>query len=205
VIEHLQRETPAAPLVVVGMSLGGNIALKLAGEAAERPFPGLCAVAALAPPIDLVGCAALIAMRRNRIYERYYVSNLIKQVRQHRRHFRDMPPVAFRIGMTLREFDDMYTAPTWGFADGMDYYRRASALPLIEKIAVPVFILVSRDDPFIITRPFEELGSTRLREVHLVDRGGHMGFLGWDGAGGIRWAERAIARWVIERLSCRAR
>ncbi|MBM4068407.1 MAG: alpha/beta fold hydrolase [Planctomycetes bacterium] len=198
VIEHLQQETPAAPLVVVGMSLGGNIALKLAGEAAKRPLPGFRAVAALAPPIDLVGCAGLIALKRNRIYERYYVGNLIKQVRQHRRHHADMPALPFRSTMTLREFDDMYTAPTWGFADGMDYYRRASALPLIDKIAVPTFILVSRDDPFIITRPFEELGSTPRREVHVVNHGGHMGFLGWDGAGGIRWAERAIARWVIK-------
>lgn len=200
VIEHLQGDGPPSPLVVVGMSLGGNIALKLAGEAAERPLPGLCAVAALAPPIDLVGCAALIALKRNRIYERYYVGNLIKQVRQHRRHFPDMPAVPFRSGMTLRQFDDMYTAPTWGFADGMDYYRQASALPLVDRIAVPTFILVARDDPFIVTRPFEELGSTPLREIHVVSHGGHMGFLGWDGAGGIRWAERAIARWVMGRF-----
>lgn len=205
VIEHLQRETPAAPLVVAGMSLGGNIALKLAGEAADRPLPGLCGVAALAPPIDLVGCAELMALKRNRLYERYYVGNLIKQVRQHRRHYPDMPAIPFRPGMTLREFDDLYTAPTWGFLNAMDYYRRASALPLLDRIPVPSFILVSRDDPFIVTRPFEQLGSSAQREVHVVNHGGHMGFLGWDGAGGIRWAERAIARWVINRLSLRAR
>ena len=36
------------------ISLGGNIGLKLAGEAAEQPVAGLERVAALGPPIDLV-------------------------------------------------------------------------------------------------------------------------------------------------------
>lgn len=200
VVEEIHRQHPTAPIIVVGMSLGGNIALKLAGEAADHPLPGLRAVAALGPPIDMVRCAALLAKKRNRLYERYYVGNLVKQVRQHRRHFADLPLPRFVPGLTLRQFDDLYTAPTWGFADAMDYYRRASALDVVAKIQVPCFVLVSRDDPFIAIEPFEELGPGPGRTVHLVDRGGHLGFLGWDGAGGIRWAENVIARWVVEQL-----
>src|SRR4051794_10259384 len=33
--------SPTSPLVLIGLSLGGNIALKLAGEAADQPVPGL--------------------------------------------------------------------------------------------------------------------------------------------------------------------
>jgi hypothetical protein len=41
-----------------------------------HPMEGLHAVAALAPPIDLELCAALRALRRNRLYERYFVKSL---------------------------------------------------------------------------------------------------------------------------------
>jgi predicted alpha/beta-fold hydrolase len=32
------------------------------------------------------------------------------------------------------------------------------------------------------------------------EQGGHLGFLGPDGAGGIRWAERRVAEWVVRPL-----
>ena len=53
------------------------IALKLAGEAAGRPVPGVEQVAALAPPIDLGRCAALVARPGYRLYEDYYVRDLV--------------------------------------------------------------------------------------------------------------------------------
>ena len=35
------------------------------------------------------------------------------------------------------------------------------------------------------------------REVHVLERGGHLGFLGRDGSGGIRWLERRLAAWIL--------
>ena len=161
------------------------------------PVPGLERVAAVAPPIDLLRCAALLALPRNRLYDRYFANILVSQVRLHRSHFPDLPPVHFPRGMTLRLFDEIYTAPQGGFADAFDYYRRASALPLIPRIALPTFILAARDDPFIAVEPFEALAGPAHLKVQIVARGGHCGFLGWDGTGGIRWGERRIADWLF--------
>jgi predicted alpha/beta-fold hydrolase len=197
----LHQEFPTAPLVLVGASLGGNIVLKLAGEAAGHPVSGLVGVAALAPPIDLCRCAVLLAYRRNRIYEGYFVRNLVRQVRRHQRHFPDLPRTRFPRCLSMRMFDDLYTAPGWGFADAMDYYRRASALPYLHQIRVPAFILTARDDPFIAVEPFEGLRLGPAAEVHIVNHGGHLGFLGHDGAGGIRWAERQVINWVRRLLA----
>jgi predicted alpha/beta-fold hydrolase len=193
---ELHRWSPTSPLVLVGFSLGGNIVLKLAGEAAAAPVPGLERVAALAPPIDLEASAAIIAERRNRLYQNFYVRNLLHQVRQVQRHFPDLPRVRFPRHTTLRLFDDLYTAPRGGYRDALDYYRRAAALALVPRIAVPAFLLTARDDPFIPAGPFEALPARPNLEVQIVPRGGHLGFLGWDGAGGIRWAERRLADWV---------
>jgi predicted alpha/beta-fold hydrolase len=108
-----------------------------------------------------------------------------------------MPAIRFPRRLTLRLFDEIYTAPGWDFADALDYYRKTSSLPLISGIDVPTFILTARDDPFIAAEPFESLKGVAPVEVHITERGGHLGFLGWDGAGGVRWAERRVVEWVL--------
>jgi predicted alpha/beta-fold hydrolase len=196
--EEIFRTCPSSPLTLIGFSLGGNIVLKLAGEAAARPLPGLRAVAAVAPPIDLEGSAERLAARRHRLYDRFFVRNLLAQVRQQQGFFPDLPRPRFPRRLTVRLFDEVYTAPRGGFASALDYYRRSAALPLISRITVPTFILTARDDPFIPVAPFEALPARPHLEVHIAPGGGHLGFLGPDGAGGIRWAERRVLEWVTE-------
>jgi predicted alpha/beta-fold hydrolase len=193
-----QQENPNAPLILLGMSLGGNIVLKLAGEAAAKPLTGLHAVAALAPPIDMVACAHMIAQPRNHLYEQYFVRHLKDQVRRNRRHNPRLTRLRFPRHLTMRLFDELVTAPSWGFADAMDYYRVASALPVVGRISVPAFMLTARDDPFIAVESFESLRPGPATEVHIIERGGHLGFLGRDGAGGFRWAEQRLVDWITK-------
>jgi predicted alpha/beta-fold hydrolase len=104
-----------------------------------------------------------------------------------------------RRASTLRNFDDQVTAYYFGFEGADDYYSRASALPGIEKIAVPALVLHSQDDPFVRILPATHAGLLANPNIHYIEteRGGHCGFLaaanGYDG----RWAERT----VIEFLS----
>ena len=198
VASFFRQENPNAPLILLGMSLGGNIVLKLAGEAATNPLTGLHAVAALAPPIDMVACAYMIAQPRNHLYEQYFVRHLKDQVRRNRRHHSQAARLRFPRHLTMRLFDELVTAPSWGFADAMDYYRRASALPVVGQISVPAFILTARDDPFIAVESFESLQTGPATEVHIIERGGHLGFLGRDGAGGFRWAEQRLVEWITK-------
>jgi predicted alpha/beta-fold hydrolase len=193
--------SPRSPLLLAGVSLGGNIVLKLAGEARARPVPGLARVAALAPPIDMERCAELLAGPRNRLYERHFVRQLVNQVERRRRLIPGLTLPRWPRPLTLRRFDDLVTAPPWGFADALDYYRRASSLPVVPDIAVPTLIVTARDDPFIAVEPFEALQAPGHVRVEVLPRGGHVGFLGWDGAGGFRWAERRIADWLAGRTA----
>jgi predicted alpha/beta-fold hydrolase len=194
----LHGDHAGCPLVLVGMSLGGNLVLKLAGEAGLSPLPGLHAVAAVAPPVDLMACAEMLA--RLRFYDAYFARQSAWQVRQHQRYFPEVVIPCFPRRLTMRQFDELCTAPRWGFADALDYYRRASALPLLKYVQVPTFILTARDDPFIAVEPFEQLATHSYMDVHIAQHGGHLGFLGSDGAGGFRWAEHRVAAWVLRRL-----
>jgi predicted alpha/beta-fold hydrolase len=197
-LAEMHRWSPASPLLVLGVSLGGNLALKMAGEMPEHPVPGLSRVAVIGPPIDLEFCCAKLARPGNRLYERNFVTVLVAEARNRARYFPDQPPPRFPRRLTMRLFDDLYTAPRCGFADAFDYYRRASSAPLLGRISVPTLILTARDDPFIAVEPFEALRLPDNVTLVILQHGGHIGFLGWDGAGGIRWADRRIIAWLLQ-------
>lgn len=198
VVEVLHRAHPRSPLSLVGFSLGGNVVLKLAGEASERPVPGLARVAAVAPPINLERCSELISLPANRIYELHFIRDLLALVQKRKRYFPELSALRFPRPLTLRQFDDLYTAPQAGFANALDYYRRSASLSLIPQIQQPTLIMTARDDPFVAVESFESLSVPKHIEVQISPRGGHLGFLGWDGAGGIRWAERRLADWLTQ-------
>ncbi len=99
----------------------------------------------------------------------------------------------------LYEFDNVFTAPLHGFAGTEDYWRRASAKPLLHRIRVPALALNARNDPFIpadsLPRP-DEVGPcvTLWQPAH----GGHVGFP--DGAvppGDVLAMPRAVAAWLL--------
>jgi predicted alpha/beta-fold hydrolase len=195
--ELIHRDDPASPLLLAGYSLGGNIVLKLAGEASQKPVPNLKAVAALAPPINLERCAAML--RESSFYDRFFVREILAQVNQIHRLNPELPRPRFPRKLSMRMFDELYTAPRGGFKDAVDYYRQGAALPWMEKICVPTFVLTAADDPFVDADSFRELPVRPHYEVHIAERGGHLGFLGWDGKGGFRWGERQLADWLIAK------
>ena len=169
--------------------------LKLAGEWGSEAPRELVAVAAVCPGIDLAAAADALHRWRNRIYEWNFLHYLKRSVRRKARLFPERYDVACLRGVhSLRQFDDAVTAPGWGFASADDYYARASAFPLIERIAAPTLVVHAQDDPFVCLTPATRARLLANRNVVLLEteHGGHCGFLaepeGYDG----RWAERQV-------------
>src|ERR1700704_2880806 len=137
-------------LALVGFSMGGNIVLKLAGEWGSQAPPQFRAVAVCCPAIDLATSADTLHEPANRIYERYFLWALHRRMLQKARHFPDHFDVSRLRGIrSLREFDDKVTAYYCGFTGVDDYYDRASAAHVVERIAVPALVLHAANDPFI--------------------------------------------------------
>src|ERR1039458_2225099 len=65
-----------APVFLAGFSLGGNVALKLAGELGDAARPLLRGVCAVSAPIDLEASARSIGQPGNRFYERRFVRRM---------------------------------------------------------------------------------------------------------------------------------
>jgi predicted alpha/beta-fold hydrolase len=93
---------------------------------------------------------------------------------------------------TIRQFDDAYVAPHCGFRDSADYYERASALRVIDRISIPTLIIHAKDDPFIPFAQVERPEVSGNRNVTLLapNHGGHVSFISTNGGGENRfWAE----------------
>ena len=190
-------------VAVAGYSLGGNLALKLAGELGDT-MPELLAVCAVSPTMDLGGCVQALERAANIPYQFNFVRNLKRRMRRKAAAF----PGDFaldRLGRvwTVRQFDEAYTAPHHGFDGAADYYHRASALRVIDRIAVPALVLTAADDPFVPVSPFHDpsVGANPHITIEVTRHGGHCAFLerpapGYDGY----WAEREIVRFVQEHV-----
>jgi uncharacterized protein len=186
-------------LALVGFSMGGNIVLKLAGEWGAQPPPELRAVAVCCPAIDLSISADTLHEPSNRIYERYFLWALRRRMLQKARLFPDHFDVSRLRGIrSLREFDDKVTAHYCGFAGVDDYYDRASAAHVVERIAVPTLLLYAANDPFI--RITSETRRKIASNPHIsfveTSDGGHCAFIGVENGNDGYWAEQEIVNFL---------
>lgn len=197
---HVIQEVIAADgiqqIVVTGYSLGGNLALKLAGDYGAAAPPQLRAVCAVSPVIELAQCVDALERRSNILYQLNFVRGL--RARMRRKNLTH--PGRFALDRlagvwTVRQFDEAYTAPFFGFANAADYYHRASAMRVVDRVRVPTLIITAKDDPFVPVAPFRNpalTGNPHIT-VTITRHGGHCGFVapatpGSDGY----WAEEQV-------------
>jgi uncharacterized protein len=204
IIHELTQVDGLRAIAVSGYSLGGNLALKLAGEFGAHPPRELLGIAAVSPIIEIEQCTRALERPENWIYEWNFVRDLKKRMRLKDRLY----PGEFDLSKleavkTVRQFDETVTAPHFGFRSASDYYYRASAMRVVDRIRVPALIITAEDDPFVPSQPFRDpklTGNPQI-ELHVLAHGGHCGFIG-DRAGEDDgyWAESRIVEFV-ERLA----
>jgi hypothetical protein len=200
VIRELIERDGIRSIAVAGYSLGGNLALKLAGELGDTPLPELKAVCAVSPALDLGRCVEALERRSNFIYEWNFVKNLKARMRRKAAALPgDYSLDALRRVWTVRGFDEAYTAPNHGFRDADDYYYRASALRVIDRIRIPALIIAAEDDPFVPVSQFQEPAVRDNPNITLVitPHGGHCAYIECaDGDYDGYWVEREIVRFA---------
>ncbi|MBZ5620742.1 MAG: alpha/beta fold hydrolase [Acidobacteriia bacterium] len=184
-----------APVFLVGFSLGGNVALKLAGELGEDAATLVRGVCAVSTPLDLEACARRIAEPDNRLYQRRFVNRMRHRLcatgRYQKRNFAGLDSVM--------QIDETITAPSFGFGNAAHYYRTQSAIRYLGGLQVPVLLIQAKDDTFV---PFEIFASEAVRansriELLATEHGGHLGFIGRKPQR--FWADQAIIRWIKEQ------
>ncbi|MGH9493536.1 MAG: YheT family hydrolase [Candidatus Sulfotelmatobacter sp.] len=208
VARHVIENDRITQFALAGFSMGGNLVLKLAGEWGGNPPPQFRAVAAVCPAMNLAASADALHEPQNRIYEYYFLTQLFRRMRTKARYFpQDFDPGRLRGVSSLRLFDDRITAHYCGFQGADDYYARASAANVVDRISVPALIVHAANDPFIRLLPETReriLSNPNITFLETKD-GGHCAFIAEpDGKGSKydgRWAERQVVDFVRDAAS----
>jgi Predicted hydrolase of the alpha/beta-hydrolase fold len=199
VIAELRREG-INRVVVAGYSLGGNLALKLAGDYGSAPPSSLKGVCAISPVIELAACVNALERRANFVYQWNFVRGLKARMRRKaaahpgRFSLERLPLVR-----TVRQFDEYFTAPHFGFQDADDYYFRASAMRVVDRIRIPALVITAEDDPFVPVEIFRDAQLRRNPHINVVvtRHGGHCGFVSnANGSDDGYWAERRLVEFA---------
>ncbi len=204
VLRHCIQVHDAQSIALIGYSMGGNLVLKLTGELGTDAPPQLRCVVGVSPAVDLAASADALHEPQNRLYEQKFLRALLKRFRRKSMLFPRAydPQMAAAIG-SLRDFDDRITALYSGFKSADDYYSRAAAARVLDRIAVPTLILHAADDPFIRFTPRTRSAITANPHITWLEtgHGGHCAFLGPstptnDGY----WAEHTALRFILDHI-----
>lgn len=188
VLERLIREAPRTPIVLAGVSLGGNVLLKLLGEWSAAAPREIVAAAAISVPFDLERGARFISHGFSKIYDRHFLRTLRAKAREKLARFPDLfDRRRLDAARSIYEFDDAVTAPVHGFASAHDYYWQSSSVRWLHRIRVGTFLLSAVDDPFLPSTVLDKVRNIAREnpqlQLEFTPHGGHVGFVagGWPG------------------------
>lgn len=197
VLRWIEKTFPGSPVTQVGFSLGSNITLKMAGEDGSRPTGPLDSIVAVSPPVDLFKTAGKLSSPQNKLFQKFFLKHLIKDIKKLHEKFPELGPVNLNPRMSFTEFDAKYSAPMAGYSSVADYYREASSQTYIHDIKIPTLIIGSQDDPVADAGSLLKMTSRDNVDLLMTKHGGHLGFLGfgttWDE---VRWSDQAVGQWI---------
>lgn len=211
VLDLLRKRWGFRHTMLTGVSLGGNMLLRLLADAGDDVPGGVIGAVAVSSPIDMAMTSKAIGRGLNRAYELFFLT-LLKQ--KLRRKVRLSPggerflPFVREFGRirSLRDWDDRITAPFAGFESADAYYASASSGPDLGRIRVPTLLLHAQDDPFIPFEMYQERNAEIDANLWLCPayplHGGHVGFWAAPGTWGDepwmdeRWSENEAVRFL---------
>lgn len=186
-------------VALVGFSLGGNVALKYAGEQAKALAPEVKKVVGVSVPMELQSCSYKIENRRNYVYIKNFMNSLKAKFRLKAHLYPDLDADKIYQARGFSDFDEFFTAPVHGFSGAEDYWSRASSRQYLPRIAVPTLIISALDDSFLSEQafPFEEVDQNEYLHLLAPRFGGHVGFAQRHPKG-YYWTEERILAFVAD-------
>ena len=189
-VEQALERFAEGPRLLVGFSLGGNFALRVAADAGTRL--GLDMVVSINPVVHPPH--TLIALQNApRFYERYYIKKWMRSLTRKAELFPDLFPYEEIARLeSLNAITEALVGLFGDFSCADEYFRGYSiAGDRLDALAVPARVVTSRDDPVIPVDDFPPLGRHPRIELEVQDLGGHVAFL----------RDRSMDSWIDERIA----
>jgi len=193
ILFFLKQLNSSLPVFLTGFSLGGNVALKLAGELGSNSDGILNGVCAVSTPIDLAACVRRIAERDNHLYERRFVARMRERMISTGRY----TEAQLAHLKTIYDIDDQITAPSFGFGTADNYYATQSANNFLDRIRIPTLLIQAEVDSFIPFSMFHHPAFATNPNLRLIStkHGGHLGFLSKTAPR--FWIDLTVTNWIL--------
>ena len=201
ILRRLRARNAGAPLFAVGVSLGGNALLKWLGENEASAVQVVDRAVAVSAPLDLMAAGEALGQGFSMIYTRNFLATLREKSLAKLERFPGLYDAgAVRASHTLREFDDLVTAPLHGYRNTDDYWTRASSKPGLGGIRVPTLVLNAKNDPFLPASALPGAGEVSAAvTLEQPDGGGHVGFVSGAFPGNLDWLPRRVLEYFRSR------
>ena len=165
------------PFYIVGASMGGNFALRMAIRHSEEPFHNLRQVVAFNPAIN--PSRATKAMDSQPFYRYYFRRRWVASLRRKEElfpdafDFSDIYPIPLVYDMT-----DVLVRRLRNYASADDYFEHYTLRNnAFRDLNVPTTIITAADDPVVPVVDFYGLAPHPLLDVQIHPYGGHVGFV----------------------------
>ena len=197
-VRSLARAIPHRALHLVGFSLGGNFALRLARSATAEGLH-LDQVIAVNPPLN--PRSALEAIDGYPLYRRYFANQWKETLARKQKAFpelydfrreRDLHRVVALTEAIVMEYTPFRTMEEYFGGYDLRYDELAS-------LRVPTTVITSEDDPIIEVEDFRALNRSPALRVEIHPRGGHCGYI--EGPTLRPWLEQLILETVAQRAA----
>lgn len=180
VIQHILETKKYTEIYIKGFSLGGNLALKYAGEKRHRPKE-LKKIVAISVPCDLHNSLQQLLKPKNALYAARFKKHLIKKLKTKQKLFpQEILDTDINSIHTLLDFDNFYTSKAHGFTDAMDYYEKSNCLQFLPNISIPTLLINAKNDSFLGEScfPIAIAEKNTFINLEIPKYGGHVGFVG---------------------------
>lgn len=194
-IKELTNRDKLKKFFILGISLGGNVCLKLAGELQYNNLKSILGIAAISPLVNLNSAEKNIDDEsRNRFYKKHILKSLKNIIIKKHRHFPEYDVTNLKKISSIKEFDKSYHVDIGEFKSVNFYYKNTSAKYYLKNIKLPTLIIHSKDDPIIPVKDIESIRSEKNIILLISKYGGHAGFIGDEqyGDSDKYWAENRI-------------
>ena len=202
--KDLIKKNNNLPIYGVGLSLGGTILLNACLDYDENNREKLLdGLACVSSPLDLSSCSLCIEKPRNYVYQKWLLHRLKNQLWE---GYSDEGKIfnneklrkKIKSLKSIREFDEEFTAPSWGFNSLEDYYVKASpifrVMKSIKKLP-PTLFIHAKDDPWVPYKATLNLRKESIDKftIFITKKGGHNGFHSINGC----WSDEAVKNFFM--------
>jgi hypothetical protein len=178
VVNQLAQLEGNIPVYVIGFSLGGNFALRIARKHTHSPIQNLKHVFAISPPLNPYKTTLAIDSGYS-FYRRYFLKKWKRSLKKKQNlfpqkyNFNEM--IKAKTCMELTEKIMIYFPDFPSYRDYFNLYTLTN--DFFQSFQIPVTVIISDDDPVI---PLEDYCQIKENEYFRIIRqkfGGHCGFM----------------------------